>query len=144
VLRAAGFNGLIACSLCLFGWAARMRNSKPKSPGRWGLVLIPLVFIVLASIAWRHHSAEPMPSDPPYMEFVVFVLGSAGVLLFLKPSQPAEPKKETRGRCGPWAIFAIFSALITVTAILGWWSTEVVYAEQVIYSYDSQGAAPSK
>jgi hypothetical protein len=31
----------------------------------------------------------------------------------------------------------VVSAILTAATVLGWWSTEVLYAEQVIYSYDS-------
>ena len=32
------------------------------------------------------------------------------------------------------------SAILSFAAILGWWSTEGLYAEQVVYSFDSQGS----
>jgi hypothetical protein len=32
------------------------------------------------------------------------------------------------------------SAILSFAAILGWWSTEVLYAEQVVYSFESQGS----
>jgi hypothetical protein len=45
----------------------------------------------------------------------------------------------------PWGRYALLSLILTGAAIFGWWSTEVLYAEQVIYSYNSQGpAAPKK
>jgi len=39
----------------------------------------------------------------------------------------------------PWRRYVALSAILTGAAIFGWWSTEVFYAEQVIYSYNSQG-----
>ena len=36
------------------------------------------------------------------------------------------------------------TALLTVGAILAWWSTEVVYSQQVIYAFDSQEAVSPK
>jgi hypothetical protein len=38
---------------------------------------------------------------------------------------------------------AIFAVLF-MAGVLGWWATEVLYAEQVIYSYDSQVKSAAK
>jgi hypothetical protein len=38
----------------------------------------------------------------------------------------------------------MLSAILTVAAFQGWWSTEVLYGRQVIYSYDSQGTTAQK
>jgi hypothetical protein len=37
-----------------------------------------------------------------------------------------------------WARLVLLSLILTTAAVLGWWSTEVPYREQVVYSYDSQ------
>jgi hypothetical protein len=37
-----------------------------------------------------------------------------------------------------------FAQILTVAAGLGWWSTEVLYGEQVVYSYDSQEMAAAQ
>jgi hypothetical protein len=80
---------------------------------------------------------EREPSDPPFMEFVLFVLAGAGLLLIVRGPQPPES-------CRKWAVFAALTALLTVGAILAWWSTEVVYSQQVIYAFDSQEAVSPK
>ena len=49
-----------------------------------------------------------------------------------------------------WGRLVLLAAVLTTAAVLGWWSTELLYAEQVVYSYNSQthpsqgAAAPQK
>jgi hypothetical protein len=65
------------------------------------------------------------------------------------PSQGHSAEANTAKRKGkkycwqtePWGRYALLSLILTGAAILGWWSTAVFYAEQVIYSYNSQGPA---
>ena len=87
------------------------------------------------------------------MEFTLLLLAAAGAwLLWRKPkpringtagtttSQPSWQKRRP-SQIGwldaHWPPLVVVSAILTAAAILGWWSTEVLYAEQVIYSYDS-------
>jgi hypothetical protein len=65
------------------------------------------------------------------------------------PAKETSGGKETGSKCywqkEHWARLVLLSAILSSAAILGWWSTEVIYAEQVIYSYDSQSTiAPKK
>jgi hypothetical protein len=39
---------------------------------------------------------------------------------------------------GRWGPLVALSFVLFLAAFLGWWSTEVIYRDQVIYSYDSQ------
>ena len=39
-----------------------------------------------------------------------------------------------------WPRLVMLFTILSFAAILGWWSTEVLYAEQVVYSFDSQGS----
>ena len=39
-----------------------------------------------------------------------------------------------------WPRLVVLSTILSFAAILGWWSTEGLYAEQVVYSFDSQGS----
>lgn len=153
VLRGAAFNGLIGFALCLFAWGAALRREKP---GSWvGLALAPapaLVFAV-ALIATFNHFAEHLPSDPPNMEFNLLLLAMVGAWLVWKRPSPRTPdqdraKEAASGRNAGrkcdwqkehWARLVVLSAILAAAAVLGWWSTVVLYGEQVIYSYDTQG-----
>lgn len=148
VLRGAAFNGVIGFSLCVFALGAALRREKP---GSWlSLVVIPvpaLVFAV-AVIALNNHYQEHLPADPPYMEFTLLLLSLVGAWLVWKRPSPLSPARlqglRDRGtKCSwqkeQWAKLVLLSAILTLAAFLGWWSSEVIYGEQVIYSYDSQG-----
>ena len=58
------------------------------------------------------------------------------------PAKEVGAGKETGSKCywqkEHWARLVLLAAILSAAAVLGWWSTEVIYAEQVIYSYDSQ------
>ena len=41
----------------------------------------------------------------------------------------------------PYLVLAIF---LTVAGFLGWWATQVLYDQQVIYSYRALSESPSK
>jgi hypothetical protein len=162
VLRGAAFNGAIGFSLCVFAWAASLRREKHGSWLRIALVPVPLLYLIVTLIATIHHFAAREPLDPPYMEFTLMLLTLVGAwLVWKRPSSPKEesPAKETGGRnteskkcewpSKAWARLVVISAILTTAAVLGWWSTEVLYSEQVVYaydsqSYDSQGATTSQ
>lgn len=151
VLRGAAFSGVVTLSLCLFALGAKFRSAK-TSWLRLAFVPLPVLYLVAASIAIFYHYQDPPVTDPPYMEFALFLLGFAGgSLVWRRPPQPPpEPEKLTNGgdagkkdwRKGKWGLWTSLSALLMITATLGWWSTEVFYTQQVIYSFGSQ--APQK
>jgi hypothetical protein len=153
VLRGAAFNGVIGFSLCLFAFGAALRREKP---GSWlGLTLVPVPALVfgVALKATFNHFAEHLPSDPPYMEFTLLLLALAGGWLVWRRPSPQTPDQARAKEAGTgrntgtkcdwqkehWAGLVVLSAILAVAAVLGWWSTEVLYGEQVIYSYDTQG-----
>ena len=154
VLRGVAFNGLIGFSLCLFAYGAALRREKPSSWVRLALVPVPGLYLAVALIATLHHFGDRLPSDPPYMEFTLTLLGLVGTWLVWKRPSPQLPDKAhvqqtgAGGKTGTecnwqkehWARLVVFSAIVTVAVVLGWWSTEVLYGEQVVYSYSSQGA----
>ena len=121
---------------------------------RWALATVPAIYIGIALVATVHHFEESAPIDPPYMEFTLLLLAAVGAWLVWKrpvPPKPAEERakepesgKKTKKKCywknEHWARLVALSAILTVATGLGWWSTEVIYGEQVVYSYDSQGA----
>jgi len=145
VLRGATFDGLISFALCLFAWGVRARREKPRSAVRWVLALIPAVLLFLAVDATVHHYQERFIAEPPYMEFSLFIVGAAGgILLWTRLVQTSEGSKERQCIRWPWPAMSLLFAVLSVAGILGWWSTEVLYGEQVIYSYDSQGAGTQK
>jgi hypothetical protein len=56
--------------------------------------------------------------------------------------QSLDPRPKLRPRtCTRWAAGVVVCGLLTSAAILGWWSTEVLYARQVIYSSDAPATA---
>jgi hypothetical protein len=144
VLRGAAFNGLIGFALCLFAWGARVRCEKPRSVLRWLFALIPALFLFVTGLAAKHHFHERAPSDPPYMEFSLLLIGLAGVLLLWIPRiQPFGVHSDKNARLWRWPSLTLLSAVLMVIAILGWWATEVSYTQEVIYHYDSQSSATS-
>lgn len=157
VLRGAAFNGLIGFTLCVFAWGAALRREKQGSWLRLALVPVPAVYFAVALVATYHHFRGREPSDPPYMEFTLLLLALVGAWLVWKPpssklqearAKETPPGKETGTKCfwqiEHWARLVLIAAILTMAACLGWWSTEVLYSEQVVYSYDSQVLAAQK
>ena len=154
VLRGAALNGVIVFSLCMFAWGQKLRR---EDHARWvhlAVMTVPAIYIGVAVVATVHHFEESAPIDPPYMEFTLLLLAAVGAWLVWRrpvPPKPVEDRvKESESRKKPkkkcywqdehWARLGMLSAILTMAAVLGWWSTEVIYGEQVVYSYDSQGA----
>ncbi len=129
VLRGAAFNGMLAFSFCLFWWC-----SKYHSPLRWSVLSI---YVLLGSIACTNHFADHRDS-PPFMEFTLLSLAAAGgrLLWQLRPRKNAHPHAQHgRGEIRlPYVFLALF---LSVSAFLGWWATQVLYDQQVIYSYEA-------
>jgi hypothetical protein len=155
VLRGAAFNGVIGLFLCLFALGAALRREKPRSWLSLVLVPVPVLLFAVALIAAVNHFEEHLPADPPYMEFTLLFLSLAGAwLIWRRPSprtrEQARAKEADSGtKCSwqreHWAGLVVLSAILTAATFLGWWSTEVLYGKQVVYSYDSQaGTAAEK
>jgi hypothetical protein len=161
VLRGATFNGLIAFALCLFAWGVRARREKSRTL-HWVLAIVPAIFLLLSALALYHHLfVEDDFANPPYLEFSLFVIGGGGALLLWR-SKPfsygadksgASSGHAARGHAAQeqdcilnwkWGLLSAIFAVLFVAGVLGWWATEVLYAEQVIYSYDSQVKSAAK
>jgi hypothetical protein len=142
-------------------------SDKPRPWVRWSFAVAANFFTILltavAVLALAHHLTEEslrFPPDPPYMEFTLLLLAGAGLWL-LVPSllwdsvprslcigskdaakEAGHPGKEKAGtpylRIKNWGPLVALSFILALAAFLGWWSTEVIYRDQVIYSYDSQ------
>ena len=131
VLRGAAFNGLIAFSLCLFWWSTKFHS--------WLRWAVPLIYFIPGINASYHHFLERPSSDPPYMEFTLLLLAAAGWYVIWPRSAPKEKSEEAkrvaqhRQRQMPFA-YLVLAALLTFTASLGWWATQVLYDQQVVYS----------
>ena len=85
-------------------------------------------------------------------QFTSILLGLAGLwLVWRRPRQPArEPEEPMLGEETPtikpwqnerWGRLVALSAVLTAAAVLGWWSTEVFYSQQVVYTYAAQSTA---
>jgi hypothetical protein len=150
VLRGAAFDGLIAFSLCLFWWCSTLR-----SPLRWSVLAVYLLPAAIAS--YNHYFNHP--SSPPYMEFTLLVLVAAGcyVLWQHEPkikdeaSKQSAPGQSARSQSSPnqqgdfRPAYLVLSLFLTAASFLGWWDTQVLYDEQVIYSsYRTMGEVPAK
>jgi len=145
VLRGTAFNALVATAFCLYAWGVRVRREKTRSVLRWIFVLVPGVFLIVAVVAFTHHLNQRSASDPPYMEFSLLLIGLAGAgLLWLPHRQPAEAVREGSGPHWRWGAVFLLSVVLMVTAMLGWWATELAYAQEVIYHYDSLGTLAQK
>jgi hypothetical protein len=152
VLRGAAFNGLIGFSLCVFALGKALRREKHGPWIRLAVVPVPALYFAVALISTVHHFGEREPLDPPYMEFTLLLLALVGAWLVWRPPSPPkaeEPRaketvagKKPGAKCdwqsADWARLGVLSAILSTAAVLGWWSTEVLYAQQVIYAYDSQ------
>jgi hypothetical protein len=121
VLRGAAFNGLIALSLCVFGWCA-----KHQSKVRWFLALLPLAVLIVGLYALINHLGSGRAFlAPPFMEFTLLVIAVAGLVALWK------------GADGEFGVGFVLSLVLTPMAWLGWWWTEILYDEAVIYSFHS-------
>jgi hypothetical protein len=133
VLRGAAFNGMIAFSLCFYWWSVRF-----KSRLRWSA---PVALSLLGINALYNHLIERPASDPPYMEFTLLVLAAAGwyVLWPRAPKATGAPgEAQTEDGRGTIRVPYLFlAAFLTASSFLGWWSTQVLYDQQVFYSYQA-------
>ncbi len=137
VLRGATFNAMVAFSLCLFWWIAKFQTKL-----RWAVLLL---YLFPGGIASSNHLRNHMHT-PPFMEFTLLALAAAGGYLLWhrrrrKKDAPAvapSPNGTRDIRFG----YLFLSLFLTVSAFLGWWATQVLYDQQVIYSYKSLSDAP--
>jgi hypothetical protein len=106
------------------------------------------IYLLPAAVASYNHFFDHR-SSPPYMEFTLLVLVAAGCFILW----PREPKtKDTpsqqsavnqRGQFRP--AYLVLSLFLTSASFLGWWDTQVLYDEQVIYSsYRALSEDPAK
>jgi hypothetical protein len=158
VLRGAAFNGVIAIFLCVFAWGAALGREKPGSWLRRAIMLVPLFCLAAGLIALINHFDGAFPTDPPLIEFTLLLLAGGGAWLVWrrplwhpahqtagKDAAGGKKEEEATRHCLPearWGRLVALSFVLTAAVFLGWWSTEVFYAQQVIYSYDTQGAVP--
>ena len=143
VLRGAAFNGMLLSSLCMFWWASKFRSRL-----RWAV----LFFVVFpGAVASVNHLLDHA-HDPPYMEFTFLSLAAAGGCLLWQRSPHSNETHDEPGaqhghtHNGPREIRFIYlflAAFLTFTAFLGWWATQVLYDQQVIYSYKALSETPT-
>lgn len=144
VLRGAVFSGLVTFSLCLFWWCARIQSWLRRIKGLrpiaglfWGVPLLYGGVGMFALNQHTYHSARGL-DDPPYMEFTWFVLAIAGTYLLITyaVADYKRKAKKTEGWPGnAYLGYLVLASLLTITAYLGWWATDILYDQLVIYSY---------
>jgi heme A synthase len=85
------------------------------------------------------------------MEFTFLSLAAAGGwLLWQRRPKKDEAHEEPGAQNGPSHngrgeirfIYLFLAAFLTFTAFLGWWATQVLYDQQVIYSYKALSETP--
>jgi hypothetical protein len=139
VLRGAAFNGGLAFSLCLFWWC-----SKFQSPLRWTVLLIYIFPGVVATV--NHFSDHA--NSPPYMEFTLLSLAVAGWVLLRRLRRQKKDAEDESGRQNAQGhihfIYVFLALFLSFSAFLGWWATQVLYDQQVIYSYQALTPIPER
>lgn len=142
VLRGATFSGFVAFSLCLFWWSAHFRSRLP-----WAGVAIYLGVGIIASVN-HFRDRKCGHAGPPYMEFTLFALGAAGWYLLRRYKPPGNAAhSQPLSACGQGRIkpaYLALSAFLTFAAFFGWWATEVLYDQQVVYSFMDLSAQSKK
>ena len=140
VLRGATFDGLITFSLCLFWWSATFQSRL-----RWAVLLL---YLAPGGVALFNHLRERAASDPPYMEFTLLSLAAAGWYVLWQrtpklksvPGKPGAQPAHVEIR----PAYLVLALFLTTAGFLGWWATQVLYDQQVIYSYRALSEAPAK
>jgi uncharacterized membrane protein YfcA len=137
VLRGATFNAMVAFSMCLFWWIAKFQTKL-----RW---VVLLLYLFPGGIAASNHLHKHLHA-PPFMEFTLLALAAAGGYLLwhrrpTKKDAPEEANVPNEARDIRFG-YLFLSLFLTVSAFLGWWATQVLYDQQVIYSYKSLSDAP--
>jgi hypothetical protein len=122
VLRGATFDGLITLMLCLFGWGGQ--------PQRWpSWYLLPIALVATGVLALIQHYGSKGLDDPPFMEYAWILLGLAGGFIVHKKRAPLR----TAYRNG-----VVVSVVFCGFAYFGWWWSEVLYDQGVLYSFYAQ------
>lgn len=125
VLRGITLDAIIVFVLSLFGFCGRRH--------RWGRITLSVLALVMlgAGLYTLHkHLCEHwqelsnMAVAPPLMEGVVIALALAGLYLAWRGVS-----------YGNYGAPTIFAALLTLLAFSGWWSTEILYDQTIIYFY---------
>ena len=122
VFRGAAFDGVLASVFCLFGWCARKRVAMRR------FFAVPGVFSALGLVSLYFHFQRTGINEAPFMELTLVLLGMAGFVALRKGEQRR------------WYGVGLFVSLLLLTTVayLGWWRTEVLYDQQVIYSFYAQ------
>ena len=124
-LRGATFDGVLASAFCLFGWCAKKRVARKCFLG-----LVSGLFCVLGFLSMYSHF-QRTGFEAPFAELAVILLGVAGLGALFN----VEDRR--------WYGVGLFLSLLLITALvyLGWWSTEILYNREVIYSFYAQSHA---
>jgi hypothetical protein len=117
-------------------------QERPFSDPPYMELSLLLLFLAGARLVWR------LPPKPDVM------IDANGLEIEKIPGEPKkgqagneelkneervkeELRQENRRRCRKWFALVWLFFLLTIISALGWWATEVAYAEEVIYSYNS-------
>jgi hypothetical protein len=125
ILQGVAFDGLIMCLLCVLGWNAK------QSWGVWRWLLPIGLFIWTAGAFWNHFHLfqnhqffQGSLDDPPLLELTWLLLAVGAAYAVWK------------GTKGSWPQGAgVVSFLLAALAYSGWYWTEILYNQLVIYSF---------
>ena len=116
VLRGAAFNGLLTIALCMSGLLGRLSCRRVCG------VLLMIAALIFGVWIFTAHSHGL--DDPPFMEITCILLGFAGGYV----SWTDAPE-------GQYGAGIMLSVLAFVVAFLGWWWSELIYDQEVFYSF---------
>jgi hypothetical protein len=133
VLRGSAFNGLVLVVLSGFGyWACYREKLRVVISHIPAVLVLGYGFFSLYGHLFTKHGGGPLYLDPPLAEFVVILLGFAGLASYHKAGE-----KDVR----LYASVFISAIVLTALAYLGWWMTEIRYDFQVIHTFiESSGS----
>ena len=128
VLRGVAFDGLLTCLLCLLGW--NVKESRGPWRWKWWRWVLPLALLLYAfyTLLWNHlrlwNGFRLELDDPPFMELTLLLLAAGGCWAARNGAKGSWPQGS-----------GLVSFLLAAMAYCGWYWTEILYDQLIIYSF---------